>query len=193
MWTQEQRRLVHLLSMPLARNVLVAGVLSVVALTAATPARADEEQVQIEVAPAPAASPLPAQGPSDAEALAAGASPVAPSGGDAAISKELRRARKKRTAGKILTGIGSAGVVGGAAFLAYAASTNSFKGEFGGFAVLVGLVPIVVGSAALAVGIPLWVSGESTLDRLQQSAWTRIVPQVSLAPGGGALGLGGTF
>lgn len=166
-------------------------------------ALADDEMVQIE---APTAAPQSTtaasqNGPPQPNAGLegkVGADGSEPDSADSANqatdeAKALRRARKKRTAGIILTGVGAAGVVGGSIYLAYGSATGAFRGEFGGIGALLGLVPLAVGAAAVAVGIPLWVSGQSTLSRVQKVSESWLFPRVAVTPSGGAVSFGGAF
>lgn len=175
--------------MPTVRLVSLSSLLLVVSLSRGAFAEepVQEEQVQIETTPA---SPSPASVPRADAVTTEPSEPSLPASSDAA--KETKRANKKRTAGIILTSIGGAGVVGGAIFLAYGSAAGEFRGEFGGVGALLGLAPLVVGAAAVAVGIPLWVSGQNSLNRMGRER-VALVPQLAVLPSGAAVGLGGVF
>ncbi len=176
--------------MPMVRLVALSSLFLVVSLSRGAFAEepVQEEQVQIETTP-PAPSPA-AVPPAGAEPTER-SEPSSPASSD--VAKATKRANKRRTAGIILTSIGGAGVVGGAIFLAYGSATGQFRGEFGGVGALLGLAPLVVGAAAVAVGIPLWVSGQNSLDRIRREGRVTLLPQLAVLPGGAAFGLGGAF
>ncbi len=100
----------------------------------------------------------------------------------------------ERTTGIVLTSVGAASFAGAAVFYAYGSSRGSFRGDFGGLVAAIGLFPLAGGIVFSAIGIPLWVHGQMRLDESRKrktASW--LMPSVAPVPGGGMVGLGGTF
>lgn len=99
----------------------------------------------------------------------------------------------ERGVGIGFTVLGGAGIVGGGVYLAVGSASGSFRGDFGALGAILGLFPIGVGVVFSAIGIPLWVDGQSRVDRAKKANGLALAPVFSPLPGGALAGFGGAF
>lgn len=126
---------------------------------------------------------LTSAGPSFAEtppwlrSAAVASPPGPPSGG------ELQRGL-----GIGFTALGVAGFVATGVHL----GTTDLDGDMGAYGLLVGAVPAGLGLLFSAIGVPLWIEGQSKIDRAREASGGASLSFVPIA-GGAAVGVGGAL